>query len=383
MKYRKILTFLCGVALLVACDTKDKFHVEGSITGAEDETLYFEAITINGVQRMDSVRLDEDGEFSFSGDNPGSPEFYSLRIKDSRINLSIDSTETVSVKADYAKMVLGYDVEGSENCSKIKEIVVAQHALESKIVALEDNKSMYPGDIADSIKSIISAYKEKMKEDYIFKAPMSAYAYYAVSQSITDRYGHFLIFDPFSDRADVKCYATVATAWDGYYHDSPRTEQLCNMASKGMENTAPVGEAEIQVDESKISETGIIDVELPDVNGVFKKLTDLKGKVVMLDFTKLSEKGSDVRTRTLRSIYDKYSSQGFEIYQVSLDDDLSYWKFASENLPWVSVHETDGRSTSSYGVVNLPTYFLINRDNEIVLRSDVVKDITVEIERLL
>ena len=179
-----------------------------------------------------------------------------------------------------------------------------------------------------------------------------------------------MLFNPLTDRTDVKCYATVANAWDNAYHDAPRTQQLCNMAIKGMDNTAAPQQKVLDVDESKVSETGIIDINLPDINSKMRSIKDLKGKVVLLDFAIYAANGSSERTRLLRSLYEKYHAQGFEIYQVSIDQDMHFWKFSCENLPWVCVHETDGTVISIYNVTDIPTFFLVNRDNEIVLRSD-------------
>lgn len=193
-----------------------------------------------------------------------------------------------------------------------------------------------------------------------------------------------MLFNPLTDRTDVKCYATVATAWDGAYHDAPRTQQLCNMAIKGMDNTAAPQQKVIDVDESKVSEAGIIDINLPDINSKMRSIKDLKGKVALLDFTLYGAKESAERTRLLRTLYEKYHAQGFEIYQISLDEDIHFWKFSCENLPWVCVHETDGTTTQIYNIVDLPTFFLVNRNNEIVVRSDFMEG-TLEdnIQRLL
>ena len=202
-------------------------------------------------------------------------------------------------------------------------------------------------------------------------------------QSLTYRYSTFRLFDAVSERDDAKCYAAVATAWDGRWPDAERTIQLCNMAIKGMENTAPPTKREVIIDEDKITETGIIDVELPDINGTQRRLSDLRGHVVLLDFTMYGAKESVARTRAMRELYNKYKERGLEIYQVSLDDDIHFWKFSCENLPWVCVHETDGRATTSYAINSLPTYFLINRDNEIVVRSEMVRDLETELLKLL
>ena len=384
-----IKTFTCiicmtGAVLLTSCDNSPKFHVEGTIGETDGEMLYLEAMTLEGVQLIDSIRLKKDGQFHFSVKAPENPEFFALRLGNERINFSIDSTETVTFKAQRSAFSNGYTVEGSENCQKIKEIAMQQSQLQSQIIALEQNESMYPGDIIDSINALVRSYKDNMKANYIYNDPRKTYAYYAVCQSITDLNTTYQLFNPMTDRNDVKCYAAVATAWDGLYPDAKRTEQICNMAIQGMENTAPVSQKVVNIDESKVSEVNIIDVTLPDINSNIRHLTDLKGKVVMLDFTLYGAKESPERTRKMRQLYDDYHNRGFEIYQVSLDDDIHFWKLSCEKLPWICVHETDGSAVNMYGVSNLPTYFLINRDNELVKRSDqVTTSLEAEIQQLL
>jgi len=355
-----------------ACERGPQFHVEGTISDAADSMLYLEAMTLDGIQRIDSTRMKADGRFSFSAAAPSNPEFYALRIGSRRINFSIDSTETVSFTAALPTMATEYTVEGSYNSQKIKEIALQQMRLQSQIIALERNKSMYPGDVVDSINALITAYKERMKADYIYNEPMQAYAYYAVCQSVSDLDNIYQLFNPLTNRDDVKCYAAIATAWDGLYPDADRTKQICNMAIRGMSNTQPATERVVTLADSLISETTIIDVSLPDINGNTHSLSSLKGKVVMLDFTLYGAERSAERTRLMRDLYDKYKDKGFEIYQVSLDDDTHFWKFSCENLPWICVHETNGDAVRDYRVDALPAFFLIDRSNSLVMRNTMI-----------
>ena len=383
---KKTLSLIAaGMLMMTSCDNTPKFQVEGKIEGAKDSMLYLAKSTLEGVQNLDSVKLKEDGSFAFKADAPtDAPEFYTLRIGQHVINFAADSTETITFTAQLPTMESQYTVAGSESSDKIKEISRLQQQVQAQLVAIEKNEDMLPGDQVDSIESIISHYKERMKREFIFAAPRSAAAYYAVCQSLTDLRGTFMLFNPLTDRSDVKCYATVATAWDGAYPEAPRTQQLCNMAIKGMENTATPQQKVLEVDEDKVKETGIIDINLPDINSNLHSILDLKGKVVLIDFTVYAAKESAERTRLMRSLYEKYHAQGFEIYQISLDEDIHFWKFSCENLPWVCVHETDGTTTNIYGVANLPTFFLVNRQNEIVVRSDFMEGTLEEnIQKLL
>lgn len=382
---KKIFFLIMGALVLIACDNAPKFQVEGTIEGAEDSMLYFAQSTLDGVKNLDSVKLGKSGAFSFKADAPTDcPEFYILRVGQHVINFAADSTETITFQATLPTMESSYTVTGSESSDKIREISLMQQQVQAKLVAIEKDEGMLPGDKVDSLASIIKDYKERIKRDYIFVEPRSAYAYYAVCQSLTDLRGTFMLFNPLNDRSDVKCYATIATAWDGAYPDAPRTQQLCNMAIKGMDNTATPQQKVVTVDEDKITETGIIDINLPDIHSNMHSILDLKGKVVLIDYTVYAAQESAERTRLMRSLYEKYHAQGFEIYQISLDDDVHFWKFSCENLPWVCVHETDGSATRIYGVVNIPTFFLVNRQNEIVLRSDFMEGSLEEnIQKLL
>lgn len=88
----------------------------------------------------------------------------------------------------------------------------------------------------------------------------------------------------------------------------------------------------------------------------------------------------------LRDLYNKYHAQGFEIYQVSVDPDEHFWKVSTEALPWISVHEENGlqgNSLTLYNVQRIPTYFLIDRNNELQKRDEQVSDLEAEIKGLL
>ena len=130
----------CATAALLAaalgsCDNK-KFRVSGAITEAKDSVLYFENMSLDGPVTVDSVKLDGDGTFSFSQKAPEAPEFYRLRIAGQIINLSIDSTETVTVKAAYPTMATAYTVEGSPECEVIKELALKQIDLLGRVIAI-------------------------------------------------------------------------------------------------------------------------------------------------------------------------------------------------------------------------------------------------------
>lgn len=370
---------------LGACDSEPKFKVEGQITDAAGKMLYLEASALGGITPLDSVKLKDKGTFSFKQDRPESPEFYRLRMDDQVINFSVDSTETVRITAPYAEMATAYEVEGSENSSKIKELSLKQMKLQQKVQSLTQamqSRQIGVDVFEDSLTALMKNYKDDVKVNYIFAAPNTAAAYFALFQKLNN----YLIFDPLNNKDDVKCFAAVATSLNNLYPHAIRSKNLYNIVIKGMKNTRTPKEKVLEIPQEVITETGVIDIALRDMKGNVRKLTDLKGKAVVLDFTIYQSAVSATHNYMLRDLYDKYAAQGLEIYQVSLDADEHYWKTTADNLPWICVRDANGVYSSiatAYNVTSVPTLFLINKKNELSARGEGIKDLEAAVKALL
>ena len=381
----RVLAFaaLTLAAIAITSCTGKKFHVSGEIANAKDSVLYFENMSLDGPVTVDSVKLGSDGSFDFSQEAPQSPEFYRLRIAGQIINIAVDSTENISVKATYPNMASQYEVTGSEECSKIKELALKQMDLQARVIAVANNNYLTEQQANDSIEGMINRYKQDVKLNYIIKNPAKASSYFALFQAI----GPYLIFNPRTSKDDIKVFAAVATSWDTFYPGSERGENLHNIAIEGMKTERIVkAEQQASIDASKVSTSGIIDIKLSDNKGVERSLTQLKGKVVLLDFHVFAMEDSPKRILMLRELYNKYHAQGLEIYQVSLDTDEHFWKQQTSALPWISVH--DPASVNSYNLVlynvqAVPDFFLIDKTNTLVNRAAQIKDLDVAIAGLL
>ena len=376
-------TTVVAMVMAFASCQQNKFHVTGNITDAQDSVLYFENMSLDGPVIIDSVKLSSDGSFDFSGDKPSAPEFYRLRIKSNIINVSIDSTETVEFKASYPTMAVKYEVSGSDNCTKIKELSLMQINLLNQAIALNKNNSLGMKEASDSIEKLVLAYKEKVKMNYIFKEPNKAYAYFALFQALGNR----LIFNPHESVEDMRVFGAVATSWDTYYPEAERGKNLHNITIEGMKTQRILqAKQSVNIDPSKVTVADIIDIPLVDNHGSRRSLTELKGKVVLLDFHAFSAPNSTQRIMQLREIYNKYHAQGLEIYQVSVDPDEHFWKTQTAALPWINVHDPNNLQSEylgRYNVQSIPTFFLISRANALHKRDAQIKDLDAEIKSLL
>ena len=366
---------------VTACNNEPAFKVQGEVTDAADKMLYLEQTGLDGIVALDSVELGSNGTFSFSAARPEAPDFYRLRIEDKVINFSVDSTETVEVKADYKNFATDYNIQGSESNQKIKELVLLQTDLQERVNKLAQS-GIPVGIVQDSLSRMVNAYKNNVKRNYIFVGPNKPYAYFALFQILNG----YMIFDPLNNKEDVKCFAAVATSMNNLYPHADRSRNLYNMVIKGMKNTRAPQVKPLDIPADKIQETSIIDIPLMDINGTTRHLTDLKGKVVLIDFTAYGSAESGARNLLLREIYDKYAPQGLEIYQISLDTDEHFWKTAADNLPWICVRDPQGPYSTYvnlYGVTKLPTAFLVSRNNELSMRIGEKTNLEEAIKKLL
>ena len=381
-------TAVLGVAVLSlgSCSEK-KFNINGTITQAKDSVLYLENMSLNGPKAVDSVKLDENGNFEFKQKAPDAPEFYRLRIANQMVNLAVDSTESITVKAAYPTMSANYEVSGSEECAKIRDLAYMQLALQRQVTAIANSPTLGVQAVEDSVTKVLEVYKNNVKLNYIFKEPMKAYAYYALFQTIVLGNANILIFNPRSSKDDVKVFAAVATSWDTYFPKAERGLNLHNIAIEGMKNVRIAeNNARQTISADKVQVAGVIDIALTDNHGRVRKLTDLKGKVVLLDFQAFAAEGSLKRIMMMRDIYNKYHDRGFEIYQVSFDPEEHFWKTKTAALPWVSVWDENGTRSAvlaQYNVQTLPTFFLIDRNNTLQKRDAQIKDLDAEIQALL
>lgn len=379
----RLLTVL-GLCMffLSACNYSSDFTVKGVVAGADGQLMYLENVGISNVVTLDSIKLAPGGKFKFTEKRPEYPDFYRLRLNNQLINFAVHSTETISFVADAGTFATSYSVEGSENSKAIKAITLAQLDANQAISRLRkeyEDKMISDTTYRMKVLAAADAYKEVARK-YIYSAPMSTAAYFALFQQIDG-----LLFFDLYDRKDVKAYGAVATSYNHTYPESPRSKHLYNLTLQSMK----VLRAQRPVDYSNVEtkEISFLDIELPDVRGEVVKLSTVApGKVVLINFTAYQTEWSPALNMALGELYTKYHDQGLEIYQVSLDSDFHFWRNGASNLPWVTVHDPQSvysQVAGLYNVKQLPALFILDRKGNLVKRVEDVKKLEADVKAVL
>ena len=131
------------------------------------------------------------------------------------------------------------------------------------------------------------------------------------------------------------------------------------------------------------------DIELEDPNGNKRALSDLRGKVVLVDFWASWCGPCRRENPNVVSAWEEFKDQGFEVFSVSLDKDATKWQRAidQDGLIW-PYHVSDLRGWSSsatqlYGISSIPHAVLIDKDGTVVATHLRGAQLESELQRLL
>lgn len=363
------LLIISTLLIFNACHRAPQFTVEGTIDAAAGDTLYLEEITDSATLFIDCAVLPADGRFTFSADQPKYPEFYRLRIGTESIVFAIDSCETIGIAGQKKRFATDYTVTNSENSQKIQQLRNSGFDLQRTVNAAHANNTWDNAEIV----ALIEQHKTLARQ-IVMSDTRSTAAYYAVNQMVNG----IQLFQV-DNRLDRSYIGAVATAYKVFMPDNPRTKRLEQHVLGAI-----TAQNILQTDAELI---GAIDIELPNRLGEHVKLSSLKGKVVLVDFSAYALEQATTHTLFLRELYNAYHTAGFEIYQISLDENKLFWLEQTRAVPWICVRDKNAPNCKyllSYNVQSIPAWFLIDRNGDIIAGKDLNADnLQQSIERQL
>lgn len=361
---------IVAAALMVAaasCGGRHQWTVDGSIEGAEGQTMILEASNSGRWYPLDSVKLGRSGTFSLSQEAAGYPDIYRLRLGNKSLYFPIDSVEQVTVMAKADAFDSDYTLAGTPAAELLMKI--DRQLLESAARLGMDHVA------SDSL------LKRELGSQ-LLGDPAGIVSYYLINKKI----GGVSLFNP-ANRMDLSIIGAVANAFSEQRPNDPRTAYLRNLYVESRQRLGSARPASVARRDTMVANTvGVLDINLYDSKGNLHSLADIasKGKPVVLNFTMYAADASPAYNAALNRIYERFHDRGLEIYQVAIDEDEFAWRQAAKNLPWIAVYNStaDGVAyLTQYNVTNLPVSFVIGADGEIKERIETIDRLEAAVAR--
>lgn len=378
MNKQTLFVTLSAAALMCGCQSS-KVKISGRFVGGNAKNIYLEQVQPLAQSIVDSAALAPDGSYNLELADVGrNPSLYNVVYDGERIPLFLTGGDRLTVNS-MGSVIRNYTVEGSEESSLLREFyqafVIGAQQLE-EMGGRFARPNLSEKEREELIREYTAEYYRIRREQlrFIIENKSSLAAVYALHQRLP---GETYLFNGDSD---VVYYRTVAEALQERYPDSPYLQSLL----------AEIARMDARIDiMSKIVETRYPDIEMADIYGKKIRLSSLDGKVVLLDFWSAELGSSNVLNADLKELYKRYADApvGFEVYQVAIDTSKPLWITAvqEQQLPWISVSDLRGRSSSAlslYNVQRLPTNFLIDKDGTIVARDIYGKSLEAKLDEL-
>ncbi|HRW88447.1 MAG TPA: TlpA disulfide reductase family protein [Flavobacteriales bacterium] len=364
MMHTKTILWSLGALLLAACSGGDQAMLDVHVDGGAGRTLYLDRYENNRPVHLDSVTLDAQGKGSLS--IASLPlDFYRVAFDDQdQLVLALDSTSSVSVQATVGDMPATAQASGNTHSELLLDFVRRSDALQQEAQGIRErlaNGDQDPDDL-DRLNALNDQLMTLAKEA-VDQNPGSPVQYYAVTrlnaQDHVDRYVKV--------RDDLRGTMAGSPIYQGYSNAVDRMVKQAEALRQQQER------------QQQLEQLLPIGGDAPDFaqqtpNGGTLRLSDLRGKLVLIDFWASWCKPCRLENPNVKRVYDRYHAKGFEILGVSLDRNRDAWLQAIEQdgLPWKHVSDLafwNNEAAQLYGVSSIPYTVLVDREGKILAKG--------------
>lgn len=371
-----------GTLVMFTSCNSGKAKVSGNIVGAPNKKITLEMVSVGGSPTVDTIVTDAKGNFKFAFALPSTQAtLYNLKINGEYIPLFISPGERITVDTFY-ESPRSYAVAGSPESGLLHEITDILREGTLRLDSLARAQSLLEGDkgeIERNTREYIREYHRIKRSHiaFIITNKGSLAAIYALNQRLPNDE------DLFTGENDIIYYRTVAEEVELTYPNSPYVAALKRDIANYESEYELLGRLQRAIDSEPLT---FPEIEMSDIYGKAQKLTDRKGKVIILDFWSLGFDRASVVNAEYRELYSELHGKGLEIFQVSVDSSRPDWVSAvqDQRLPWTTLFDTKGSGLVAarlYNVTSVPSNYLISASGDIVARDLYGDDLRRAVEK--
>jgi peroxiredoxin len=348
---RKLISILTFLSLVTgSCQNKNTCRLIGTISNCKDSTiLYLE--NLDSLNTVDSVIV-LNGTFSHQL-QLSHPTKFALHNKRSqydfrdRKSIWLEPSE-INIKGDFA-FLKNLKVEGSLSQIEFEKYNQLLSAANKRINQLQEQLFFRSATEKVVDQNKIDSLKNNLSQAIVGVLIEDKNSYLSLNELYSECYLAFRHLD----KEQIK---TIYT----HLPDGLRCSDKGIEIKKYFELPEP----------SKIGDMAPEIIQVTP-SGYTIKLSDFRGKYVLLDFWSSSCAPCRGEFKWLRKIYSKYHPIGLEIFGVSGDNDKRWWVDAikHDSIPWVNISDLKGWHNEAFlrfDIKRIPDKFLIDPQGLII-----------------
>lgn len=382
---RLIFAIAMMAVAMTACTSEDNrpnTTIEGRFVGNEVDSVFLERINdaMLAPERIEAQALADNGafKFDFSVEEGTSPRFYRLSFGEEvrPVTLVVAPGDNIKLES-IGDIFLNYTVEGSEESALVRDFCHSYFAAADRlssiveIITNSEDEEIATSWNLEAYRAAEQAIQAQVR--FVGSHRGSLAAFFAIRHSVAEQY----IPQLSGAGINIIHYQTVLEGLRERYPDSPYIAIL----------EREITDAEILFALSQnATMMSYPEITLEDMYHVEHSLSSLDGNVVLLCFWSANVAACNALNANLKSIYERYHDEGFEVYMVSADRSEALWIEAvrAQGHPWISVFGGNNPEVLTlYNVASYPQAYLIDREGDISIPSLLPEQLEAAIEAVL
>ncbi|HLP56169.1 MAG TPA: TlpA disulfide reductase family protein [Fluviicola sp.] len=328
-------------------------EISGNVfnTNKADSVFIGQSLTQGGYKNFFGTKIDKKGNYVLKGTLP-SKDYYVFRVGTQHINIILRDSSKLKINADGKNLAAFNNIMGSDESVALNEFVTQMTLYNAQRDSAAAYLKRYPDQEVSINQSLQQEYMKftSFRQRFIAQNPNSPALLPAVSTFDLDK--EFATYESVVKQLNLvfKGCPTIDATYAQYLQLKKQKDASALLASG---KPAP-------------------NFTQNDVNDKPVSLSDLKGKVVLIDFWASWCGPCRKENPNVVKLYNKYKDAGFTVLSVSLDDNKANWLAAIEKdkLVW-PYHVSDLKKWANevariYQVSGIPFTVLVDKEGNII-----------------